>query len=73
VTLKEAAKIVRAFGLSFRVDDGEIRIALKDGTKAQNEASAYYTDDVEDAVNTAFAMHKQDDPHCTCNDCMSEL
>lgn len=70
MNLKDAAKAVRGFGLSFKVDDGEIRIALKDGTRAQNEASSYYTNDIKDAVDTAFAMHQHDDPHCTCNDCI---
>jgi hypothetical protein len=40
-------------GLTFRKEQcGEYRVNFKGGT----EASAYYTDDLSDALNTGYAM-----------------
>lgn len=52
VTQKAAIFAIRAMGLSVRVDAGEYRVNYRNGT----EASAYYTDDAEDAVATARSM-----------------
>lgn len=59
---KEAQAICRALGCSLRYTDGEYRVAYMAGTmhagKVLNtEASAYYTEDLADACNTANAMH----------------
>lgn len=48
---KEAFAIIRGLGLTVRKQDGEYRVALP-----ANEASAYYTHDLEDAVSTARSM-----------------
>jgi len=47
---------IRAMGMSVRVKDGEIRVNYKNG----DESTAYYTNDRQDAVDTACIMrHKQ--------------
>lgn len=51
-TVEEVRRAVRALGLTFRRDDGEHRINFVGG----DEATAYYTDDLEDALWTAFRM-----------------
>ena len=56
VTQKQAATIVRNFGLTFSVTAGEMRIAPKDGTRQQNRDAAYFTTDAGDAIHTAFDM-----------------
>ena len=53
MTLQEAKSIVRHLGLTLRkVRSGKYRVNLRDG----EEAAAYYTDDLEDAVNAAVEM-----------------
>ena len=50
MTLQEAKSIARHLGLTLRkVRSGEHRVNFRDG----NETTAYYTDNLEDAVNTA--------------------
>jgi hypothetical protein len=53
---KLSLNIVRAqlsaIGLTIRHDDGEYRVNKKNG----REATAYYTNDLEDALNTGRAM-----------------
>ena len=58
-TLQEAKSIARHLGLTLRqLRSGNYRVNFRDG----NETTAYYTDDLEDAVNTAVEMaHSQ---HC---------
>ena len=58
MTLTEARDIVRGLGLTFRHDYPQYRVAFKG---PDNEASAYYADDLQDAVNTARAMAKRRD------------
>lgn len=48
-----AKAIVRELGFSLTKRDNEFRLAPLDGTPAQKEARAYYTDDLSDAVGTA--------------------
>jgi translation initiation factor 2 alpha subunit (eIF-2alpha) len=51
MTLQEAKSIARHLGLTLRtVRSGNYRVNLRDG----NETTAYYTDDLEDAVNTVI-------------------
>jgi hypothetical protein len=49
MTLQQAKSIARHLGLTLRkVRSGGYRVNFRDG----NETSAYYTDNLEDAVNT---------------------
>ena len=53
MTLQEAKSIARHLGLTLRLlRSGKYRVNLRDG----NETTAYYTDNLEDAVNTAVEM-----------------
>jgi hypothetical protein len=53
MTLQEAKAIARHLGLTLRkVRSGDYRVNFRDG----NETTAYYTDNLEDAVNTAVEM-----------------
>jgi hypothetical protein len=53
MTLQEAKAIARHLGLTLRqVRSGAYRVNFRDG----NEATAYYADNLEDAVNTAVEM-----------------
>jgi hypothetical protein len=50
MTLQEAKSIARHVGLTLRsVRSGDYRVNFRDG----NETTAYYTDNLEDAVKTA--------------------
>ena len=69
MTLQEAKSIARHLGLTLRqVRSGDYRVNFRDG----NETTAYYTNDLEDAVNTAVEMARKrelsawpkPDPHC---------
>jgi hypothetical protein len=52
-TLQQAKSIARHFGLTLRKQcSGTYRVNFRDG----NETTAYYTDSLEDAVNTAVEM-----------------
>ena len=54
MTLQEAKSIARHLGLTLRkVRSGDYRVS-PDGSEA-----AYYTDDLEDAVNTAVEMARR--------------
>jgi hypothetical protein len=53
ITLQEAKSIARHLGLTLRqVRSGAYRVNFRDA----NEITAYYTDNLEDAVNTAVEM-----------------
>jgi hypothetical protein len=53
MTLQEAKSIARHLGLTLRrVRSGSYRVNFRDG----DETTAYYTDDLEEAVNTAVEM-----------------
>jgi hypothetical protein len=55
MTLQEAKSIARHLGLTLRkVRSGDYRVSFPDGSE-----SAYYTDDLEDAVNTAVEMARR--------------
>lgn len=56
MTQNETIKAIRDMGLACRVQDGEFRVAYR---VRDNEASACYTTDREDALDTAKAMVKQ--------------
>jgi hypothetical protein len=54
MTLPEAKSIARHLGLTLRqVRSGAYRVNFRDGNET---AAAYYTNDLEDAVNTAVEM-----------------
>jgi L-ribulose-5-phosphate 3-epimerase UlaE len=56
MTLQEAKSIARHLGLTLReVRSGDYRVNLREG----NEATAYYTDNLEDAVKTAIEMARK--------------
>jgi hypothetical protein len=51
MTLQEAKSIARHLGLTLRkLRSGDYRVNFRDG----NETTAYYTDSLEDAVNTVL-------------------
>jgi hypothetical protein len=52
MTLSDAKKIVAAVGCTLSKSDGEYRVNLR----GHGEATAYYTNDLQDAVNTAKTM-----------------
>jgi hypothetical protein len=53
MTLQQAKSIARHLGLTLRqVRSGDYRVNFRDG----NETTACYTDNLEDAVNTAVEM-----------------
>src|SRR5215510_3810756 len=53
MTLQKAKSIARHLGLTLRqVCSGDYRVNFRDG----NETTAYYTDNLEDAVDTAVEM-----------------
>jgi len=55
-TLHEAKSIARHLGLTLRqLRSGNYRVNFRDG----NETTAYYTDNLEDAVNTAVEMARK--------------
>lgn len=54
MTLKNLTEKCRAMGLTCRKRDGEYRINYKGGS----EETAYYTDDMGDALDTAVCMHR---------------
>jgi hypothetical protein len=56
MTLQKAKSIARHLGLTLRQPrSGNYRVNFRDG----NEATAYYTDNLEDAVNTAVEMARE--------------
>lgn len=52
MTLKQAKKTLKAIGITIRKNDGEYRVNIINGT----EATACYTNDIEDAIGTGKAM-----------------
>jgi len=70
MTFKEAQGLVRPLGMVLRTDRewGEYRVNFKGG----REATAYYTPDLEDAVNTARAMAKWRDDKAAASDQTSQ-
>ena len=56
MTLQKAKSIARHLGLTLReLCSGDYRVNFRDG----NETTAYYTDKLEDAVNTAIEMARK--------------
>jgi hypothetical protein len=56
MTLQEAKSIARHLGLTLRkVRSGDYRVSSRDG----DETAAYYTRNLEDAVNTAVEMARK--------------
>ena len=56
MTLQEAKSISRQLGLTLRLlCSGNYRVNFRDG----NATTAYYTDNLEDAVNTAVEMARK--------------
>ena len=65
MTLQEAKSIARHLGLTLRkVRSGDYRVNFRDG----DETTAHYTDNLEDAINTAVEMARKRElraPHPT--------
>ena len=60
MTLRKAKSIARHLRLTLRqVCSGDYRVNFRDG----NETTAYYTDSLEDAINTAVGMAVPADNH----------
>jgi len=56
MTLQQAKSIARHLGLTLRkVRSGDYRVNFRDGS----EMTAYYTDNLEDAVSTAVEMARK--------------
>jgi hypothetical protein len=56
MTLQKAKSIARRLGLTLReVCSGDYRVNFRDG----NESAAYYTENLEQAVNTAVEMARK--------------
>jgi hypothetical protein len=56
MTLQEAKSIARHLGLTLRkVRSGHYRVNFRDG----DETTVHYTDNLEDAVNTAVEMARK--------------
>ena len=56
MTLRKAKSIARHLRLTLRqVCSGDYRVNFRDG----NETTAYYTDSLEDAINTAVGMARR--------------
>jgi hypothetical protein len=56
MTLQEAKSIARHLGLTLRkVRSNDYRVHFRDG----NETTAYYTEDLEDAVSAAVEMARK--------------
>jgi hypothetical protein len=56
MTLQQAKSIARHLGLTLRmVRSGDYRVNFREG----NETTAYYTDNLEDAVKTAIEMARR--------------
>jgi hypothetical protein len=56
MTLQEAKSIARHLGLTLRkVRSGDYRVSSRDG----DETTAYYTRNLEDAVNTAVEIARK--------------
>jgi hypothetical protein len=56
MTLQEAKSIARHLGLTLRtVRSGDFRVNFRDG----NETTAYYTESLEDAFDTAVEMARK--------------
>lgn len=57
MNLKQANESLNPLGLRVtKTEYGEYRVAFTSGSKASQELSAYYTDDIEDAEATGVAM-----------------
>ena len=74
MTLQEAKSIARHLGFTLRqVRSGDYRVNFRDG----NEATAYYTNALEDAVKSVVEMARKrelsawpkPDPHCRPSSC----
>lgn len=60
ITQSEARQRCAVNAMAFRrVHTGEYRVSFPELTGQRNEATAYYTDDIEDAVLTAGAMRRR--------------
>jgi hypothetical protein len=66
MTLQQAKSIARHLGLTLRmVHSGDYRVNFRDG----KETTAYYTDNLEDAVKTAIEMARRRVVTQVCPNC----
>ena len=64
LTLKQVRAELRAVGMVIRSQDGEYRVTFSRDLNQDAEASACYTDDLEDALGTGKAMARALAEHC---------
>ena len=55
MTQHQAKLVLRQYGITFRCRDGEYRVNYLNG----REETAYYTNDIEDAVSTGTVMARE--------------
>lgn len=60
MTQREARQRLAINRMSFRHTDGEYRVSFAEMPYPGNEACAYYTDDLEDAVLTGARMRRNE-------------
>ena len=69
MTLQEAKSIARHLGLTLRkVRSGDYRVNFRDG----DETTAHYTDNLEDAINTAVEMARKRELRAPHRDTLSK-
>ena len=59
MTITQALQTIRQMGLSARYRDNEFRVTIKGFTPKIQEAIAYYTNDAQDAIDTAKCIAKE--------------
>lgn len=65
ISFKEAKAQLRPFGMSITKNDDEYRVDFLPGHLGRTRKSAYFTDDLQDAINTGvyIAQHFQNSRH----------
>jgi hypothetical protein len=55
ITQENVRKKLKSKGMTLRARDGEYRVNFKDGP----DSDIYYTNDLQDALETGLAMHRR--------------
>ena len=60
LTQKKVKEELALLSISFKATGfGDFRVNHRGGVNGDNEATAYYTDDLQDALDTGKRMHKE--------------